>query len=584
MTTHRHTNTPRDAKWDYDAAMADRAWWIVASCLGLCSLVHLLRIGRAQLRKRRSGVSQSTDSPRGDRGDRRSSVLVRTARAVEATWNDVVFLRTLPLWLYTTTSLAEVFWTVGYMTACILLGMYPTISHGQDWANPMGHISFHQVPLIIALAGRNNIISFLTGISILQGLGPHAKHPIGSPVVTTGIIAFVGLAMVNFTSIRFIRAAAYEVFLIAHVVFVLMFLVGCYFHFEEGNYWIWAGFVVWGLDRFLSLCKIIVGNKLWLLATSQKRDTSECLVELVSEGVMRITMARPLLHWKAGQHAFLSMPSVGGGPHEQHPFSFATVPTKESRKAVFLIKAHNGVTKRLLDHLRSESQTVPMYIDGPYGVSHDVSSYDTVLLVAGGTGITHVLSYFIAVLTQAREGNVQTRHLHLVWNTRHSSHIQWIGPLLNDALVDMPTSLSVQIDLHITKSPAGSDPDAETLCGMGETKTALPGSSDSTPVDSPILRAADNEKMVVPELKIAAPMTGLSPQATAYLRWNVGRANIAQIVQEDAKAAIGPMHVTVCGPTQLSNDTRGAVRTAGAASKVFSGQQSITFNSETFGW
>jgi hypothetical protein len=149
----------------------------------------------------------------------------------------------------------------------------------------------------------------------------------------------------------------------------------------------------------------------------------------------------------------------------------------------------------------------------------------------GGTGITHVLSYFIAVLTQAREGNVQTRHLHLVWNTRHSSHIQWIGPLLNDALVDMPTSLSVQIDLHITKSPAGSDPDAETLCGMGETKTALPGSSDSTPVDSPILRAADNEKMVVPELKIAAPMTGLSPQATAYLRWNVGRANIAQIVQ-----------------------------------------------------
>lgn len=52
-------------------------------------------------------------------------------------------------------------------------------------------------------------------------LSPHAKHPIGSPVVTTGIIAFVGLAMVNFTSIRFIRAAAYEVFLIAHVLFIL---------------------------------------------------------------------------------------------------------------------------------------------------------------------------------------------------------------------------------------------------------------------------------------------------------------------------------------------------------------------------
>jgi hypothetical protein len=162
----------------------------------------------------------------------------------------------------------------------------------------------------------------------------------------------------------------------------------------------------------------------------------------------------------------------------------------------------------------------------------------------GGTGITHVLSYFTAVLHQARNGNARTRHLHLVWNTRHSSHIQWIGPLLNDALVDMPNGLSVQIDLHVTKSPAGSDPDAETLCTINETKTALPGSSDSTPVDSPILRAADNEKMVVPELKIAGPITGLSPQAATYVRWNVGRANIAQIVQDDAEAAVGPVHVT----------------------------------------
>jgi hypothetical protein len=161
MTTYRHTNTPRDTKWDYDAAMADRAWWIVASCLGLCALTNLFRIGRAQLRKHRSGISPSTNPPR---GDRHSSVLLRTARAVEAVWKDVVFLRTLPLWLYTTISLAEVFWTVGYMTTCILLGMYPTIcertlyavvsgrikintrlAHGQDWANPMGHIVSHQL-------------------------------------------------------------------------------------------------------------------------------------------------------------------------------------------------------------------------------------------------------------------------------------------------------------------------------------------------------------------------------------------------------------------------------------------------------
>jgi hypothetical protein len=50
--------------------------------------------------------------------------------------------------------------------------------------------------------------------------------------------------------------------------------------------------------------------------------------------------------------------------------------------------------------------------------------------------------------------------------------------------------------------------------------------------------------MVVPELKISAPTKGLSSQAAAYVRWNAGRANITQIVQEDAEAAIGPIHVT----------------------------------------
>jgi ferric-chelate reductase len=92
-----------------------------------------------------------------------------------------------------------------------------------------------------------------------------------------------------------------------------------------------------------------------------------------------------------------------------------------------------GITRRLLHHVDSDSQQVRAYVEGPYGISQDLTCYDTVLLISGectpsalssppgGTGITYVLSYFLAVLAAAREGRAATRHIHLVWHVRHAS-------------------------------------------------------------------------------------------------------------------------------------------------------------------
>jgi predicted ferric reductase len=57
------------------------------------------------------------------------------------------------------------------------------------------------------------------------------------------------------------------------------------------------------------------------------------------------------LRWKPGQHAFLRMPSISAIGN--HPFLIANIPSSEENRSVhemvFLIRRHNGFTKRLFE-------------------------------------------------------------------------------------------------------------------------------------------------------------------------------------------------------------------------------------------
>lgn len=197
----------------------------------------------------------------------------------------------------------------------------------------------------------------------------------------------------------------------------------------------------------------------------------------------------------------------------------------------------------------------------------------------GGTGITYVLSYFLAVLAAAREGNAATRHIHLVWHVRHASHVSWVAPLLNEALSGVPLDMTVQVDVFLTKSSLGEDPSAEPMAEIKSNAESPAGTSHSS-LETP--SSLEDEKNEVREGQVGGE--GLSHTASTYVRWRAGRADLAEIVQEDVNAAKGTMNVTVCGPTQLTIDTRKAVSKVATPGKVFNGQQSIEFHSETFGW
>jgi NAD(P)H-flavin reductase len=53
------------------------------------------------------------------------------------------------------------------------------------------------------------------------------------------------------------------------------------------------------------------------------------------------------------------------------------------------------------------------------GGIHPLASYGTLLLVAGGIGITHPMSYLHEVVTNFASRKIATRKVHLVWMIRN---------------------------------------------------------------------------------------------------------------------------------------------------------------------
>lgn len=150
---------------------------------------------------------------------------------------------------------------------------------------------------------------------------------------------------------------------------------------------------------------------------------------MLSTHCVQVTIPRPPhFHWSPGQTAMLIIPRVytlTGVPLEAHPFTIASYDSSPyadasgisadnasddekafekvvhrnpfSHDLVFLINSHKGFTRRLAsaaikaansavdtsNEKASKPKTFKVLIDGPYGVSPDLSGCATVVLIAG---------------------------------------------------------------------------------------------------------------------------------------------------------------------------------------------------------
>ncbi|KAI6754682.1 hypothetical protein HG530_012434 [Fusarium avenaceum] len=243
-----------------------------------------------------------------------------------------------------------------------------------------------------------------------------------------GIVATLALVLLMPLSILPLRKKLYEAFLASHVVLALFSMIGCMLHifyrYEwQWGYqtWIWITFAFWIFDRMLA-------RPIRVLQHGIKR----AIITVIDEDYLQITIPGV----QAEGHVYLYFPTLTWRVWENHPFSVAAVSTRPvgSPKAqsqngrenssleeknvtnvtdleqyssdtnlpglVIFVRRHGGLTS-LLSASKNSTVGIPVLIEGSYGhqfiLASPISSpdieYPNVVCVAGGVGISGILSY-----------------------------------------------------------------------------------------------------------------------------------------------------------------------------------------------
>lgn len=362
---------------------------------------------------------------------------------------------------------------------------------------------------------------------------------------------------------------------------------------KEYNYYIYSLAWIWACDRFLRLVRLIYCNLHVCMALdgSVQYTRSTAVYDRASDVIrVVVTPGSCSLPMTPGQYYYLYQPFRFKG-WESHPFTLGawtfddakrrtsprkpyteifdpsseplissgpasgsvepsaapskyksqmTAATELRPSLIFWIRPFEGFTRSLRDQcLRSPdlSTDSKILVEGPYGDAFPIWEYESVLLIAGGTGIAAAVPYIQAHMERSDEmslGRTKTRtdDLHLVWSCRQRAFIQDIaGNELRRAFGRQDFRASVY---ETRRSETAFDADA----------------ADETVPAVDIVHGRPNLRLVV--------------MNQAALAAADGRKN---------------MVVVVCGPSGMANEAREAVYAA-----VKQGYRDIRYVEESFSW
>jgi NAD(P)H-flavin reductase len=115
---------------------------------------------------------------------------------------------------------------------------------------------------------------------------------------------------------------------------------------------------------------------------------------------------------------------------ESGPSSTMSLPdneTWERRKLIFWLRPCSGWTRSLRDTCLQQPHlkfTTKLLIEGPYGHTVPLHTYDNVLYIIGGTGISVATSYLTDHMGRsANPPRTRTKNIRLLWAVRQAQHI-----------------------------------------------------------------------------------------------------------------------------------------------------------------
>ena len=356
------------------------------------------------------------------------------------------------------------------------------------------------------------------------------------------------------TSLTAFRKAFYETFLHIHILLVSFTLGGLWLHLASGSTQVLIQIAVsiWAIERLCRLASLCYRN------LSVTGASTNATIETLPGDAVRVTLSldRPW-NFEPGQYVFLIIPSIG--LWTSHPFSVAWSESRPPRRPPYasdpekdlpltplersesdilapkhtsislIIRRRTGFTNDLFQKAASQKgrlASVQALVEGPYTSSlNSLTSYGTVMLIAGGVGITHAIPHVRALVAGYAAGTVATRKVILVWIIQTADLLEWIRTWMTSILAMYQRRDVLRIQIFVTQPQSTKE----------------------------ICSPSDRVQMFS------------------------GRPNVDTLIEAECKGQIGAMGVSVCGPGGLSDDVREVVRRR-------QGKRNIDLIEEGFGW
>lgn len=416
----------------------------------------------------------------------------------------------------------------------------------------------NMIPLVI-MAGRNNPFIQLLGISydsfnllhrwfgriclaeaithmVVWAAARHVDLGGWSPVFAsiphsesayTGLVGVGAFLIMNIQAMAIIRRPFYEFFLHLHIVLATGAIIGLWYHLDDGTTGKTFLIVViasWIIERVIRLLRLVYRNL-------GGRGSSRASIEALPGNALRVTfkLSRPWT-FKPGQYFFVTVPAIG--LWTSHPFSCAwsdesALPATDEKGLVIarqdilaqpetntisaIIRGREGFTQKLFQKAANSAGghlDLSAIVEGPYGLTRSLSSYGTVLLIAGGVGITHQMPYLRSLVIGHANGTTAARRICLVWVVQSPDHFTWIQDWLESILAVDRSREVLRVQIFVTRPRS-----AQALSSISDAVVKRPG-----------------------------------------------RPNIDTLLEMEISARIGAMAVSVCGTGEMSDDVRRAVR------------------------
>ncbi|KIW94177.1 uncharacterized protein Z519_05493 [Cladophialophora bantiana CBS 173.52] len=476
---------------------------------------------------------------------------------------------------------------------------------------PILHVPFDTFNLMHRFLGRLVVVETLLHIAAVlitkvssSGWGVLPQELWGKELVLYGFIAGIMFVTLTIQAWSPFRHAFYEFFLHFHILLSIGALITLWYHLADlqQQYLMIGVFLAWALERATR-----VGNIIW---RNTRGIPTKVEVGILPADTIWLRVRTPR-SWniKAGQHIYLYIPSIG--LWTSHPFSIAWTddeasgkPTSQVRSMIsactqpqeptlyLLIKCHNGFTRRMWKkaaRAKSGTFSAVAFAEGPYGGLESLSSFRSVILVAGGVGITHQLLYLRELIEGYHNRAAAIRRVTLVWSIRTLDQVESVQPFLQALLTqhaqctrrENPLSVSILIFAsltHLQKSVSTSTYQrGSPYSKIHRPRASVFSTASTTPMMSDGHASPRIGNETTPEAMDYVPFTGMHDSASVEVFNH--RANIYALLNNEIGRQIGAMYVSVCGPGGLADDVRDAVR-----EHLKTGDTDLEFYEESFSW